>query len=277
MERTSISSLGPISQTLLINVCIRVLESRRPDPLLRDEQAIRIVDRLGLDPQAWVKTREPDLTFAVMRMVQFDSQARSFLESDPDGAVVDIGCGLDGRLERIDNGRVQWFGLDLPEVIAARRELLPEAPRACLIAGSSLDFGWMEALAAWRERPVLFLAEGVLPYFTEGQVRSLVLALKDCFPGAELVFDTTSPFLIKLHNQNPDLKKTGARLHWGPRRSAELERWGPGLRLLGEWGYFDRPESRLGSYSLMRFLPLLKNASKVLHYRLGERQIKPFT
>ena len=40
-----------------------------------------------------------------------------------------------------------------------------------------------------RGRPFLFLAEGVFMYFTEAQVKSLVLTLRDHFPGAELVND----------------------------------------------------------------------------------------
>lgn len=270
--KTNLSSFGPVSKTLLINVCIRALESWRPDALLRDEQAVKIVDRLGLDPNERIKTKEPDLTFTIMRIKQFDSQARRFLERDPASTVVDIGCGLDSRLQRIDNGQVEWFGLDLPEVIALRRELLPESQRGRLIACSALDFSWMDALAGRPGRSILFLAEGILPYFTESQVRSLVLALEGCFPGAELVFDATSPFLIRLHSLNADLKETGAKLQWGPRLSTELETWGQGIHLLGEWGYFDQPEPRLGLYNLMRFLPLLKNASRVLWYQLGSVQ-----
>ena len=47
---------------------------------------------------------------------------------EPDGIVVSLGCGLDNRRRRIDNGLVV-VQLDLPEVIKLRRRFLPETER----------------------------------------------------------------------------------------------------------------------------------------------------
>jgi O-methyltransferase involved in polyketide biosynthesis len=60
-------------------------------------------------------------------------------------------------------------------------------------------------LAVNSPRPILFLAETVFVYFTEAQVKSLVLRLCDHFPGGELVFDGWRPFEIWLANRT-----------WGP-------------------------------------------------------------
>ncbi len=62
-----------------------------------------------------------DLFATVMRVRQFDAYARGFLSHNPGGLVVDIGCGLDTRFHRLDDGQVTWLGIDLPEVIALRR------------------------------------------------------------------------------------------------------------------------------------------------------------
>jgi phosphatidylethanolamine/phosphatidyl-N-methylethanolamine N-methyltransferase len=64
-----------------------------------------------------------------MRVRQFDAFARAFLAGRPGGLVVDIGCGLDTRFDRLDDGQMSWLGLDLPEVISLRRQLLPNAER----------------------------------------------------------------------------------------------------------------------------------------------------
>lgn len=49
---------------------------------------------------------------------------------------------------------------------------------------------------AYPSRPVLLLAEAVFPFFTEEQVRRLLLKLCERFPGAELVFDGWRPIEI---------------------------------------------------------------------------------
>jgi O-methyltransferase involved in polyketide biosynthesis len=51
------------------------------------------------------------------------------------------------RFDRVDNGQVNWYGLDLPEVIGLRKELLEETLRSHFMGCSVLDFSWMDALS----------------------------------------------------------------------------------------------------------------------------------
>ena len=140
---------------------------------------------------------------------------------------------------------------------------------------------WLEAVTVHRGQPFLFLAEGVFMYFTEAQVKSLVLTLRDHFPGAELVFDGWRPFEIWIGNF-----ALRGLLHWGFWRGQELEAWvapsaslwvapsaslraGP-IRLLDEWGYFDRPEPRLHPFRWMAPIFRLLKPFRVFHFQLGE-------
>ncbi len=192
----------------------------------------------------------------ILRNREFDRYARDFLARHPEAVVVHIGCGLDSRFERVDNGQVEWYDLDLPEVIELRRKFIgDEGERYHLLGCSVLDSAWLEAVSAHRQRPFLFLAEGVFMYFEEAQVKSLVLTLRDHFPGAELVFDAFSPFHVWVNNLHMSITKLGARYHWGLWRGQEIEGWGDGIRLLDEWGFFDRPEPRLDHIRWMRHIP----------------------
>ena len=109
-------------------------------------------------------------------------------------------------------------------------------------------------------------------YFEEAQVRSLVLKLRERFPGAELVFDAFSPFLVQANNLRFRMSRTkiSARYHWGLSRGQELEHWGDGICLLDEWSYFDRPEPRLDHVRWMRHIPFLARVLCIYHYRLGK-------
>ena len=66
-----------------------------------------------------------DEVAVLLRMTKFDSQVHDFLMRNPQAAVVHIGCGLDTRFERVDNGQVEWFDLDIPDVMALREKLIP--------------------------------------------------------------------------------------------------------------------------------------------------------
>jgi O-methyltransferase involved in polyketide biosynthesis len=133
-----------------------------------------------------------------------------------------------------------------------------------------LDNAWLDTVSNHRPRPFLFLAEGVLMYFEEAQVTSLVLTLREHFPGAEFVFDAFSPFLVRMNNLRISRTKIGARYYWGLKRGKDLERWGDGICLLDEWFPFSHPEPRLAHVQWMRHIPLLAKVMGIFHYRLGK-------
>jgi len=183
--------------------------------------------------------------------------------------VVHIGCGLDTRFERLDNGQVEWYDLDLPEVIELRRMLVGgEGLRHHFLDCSVFDNAWLDAVSVHRRRPFLFLAEGVFMYFEEAQVESLLLTLHDRFPGAELVFDAFSPFMRWGHNVRVTRTGVGAYLHWGLKHARDLERWSNGIRLLDERFPFQYPEPRMRNALKMRLFPFLNTAIGVYHYQL---------
>jgi hypothetical protein len=106
-------------------------------------------------------------------------------------------------------------------------------------------------------------------YFEEAQIKSLVLTLRDHFPGAELVFDAFSPFLVRMNNLRISRTNIGARYRWGLKRGKDLEGWGAGICLLDEWCPFSRPEPRLAHVRWMRHIPLLAKVMGIFHYRIG--------
>jgi len=265
MPTHSIRNLNAVSQTLLIPLYSRAMESQRPDALVRDPKAVELVGELDCDFTGVQRLKNEQVNY-LLRMREFDRLARAFLAAHPDGVIVDLGCGLDTRFERIDNGQVEWYGLDLPEVIELRKELLEETPRSHFIGCSVLDFSWMDALRGRAGRHILFLAEAMLVYLEEADVKRLVQALAECFPGAELVCEAYSPVVVRFHPRPAAV----AQPHWGLKDDRDVEAWAPGIRLLSQWHYFEKPEPRQGAFQLMRYFPFLARVARIVHYRLGE-------
>ena len=107
-------------------------------------------------------------------------------------------------------------------------------------------------------------------YFTEAQVKSLVLKLRDHFPGAELVFDGWRPFEVWLGNRYLSGSLFAGLMRWGFWRGQEIEGWGAGIRMLDEWGFFDRPESRMDRFRWMAPIFRLFKPMRIFHFQLGE-------
>ncbi len=273
MSEIAHRTLNDVAETLLITLYVRAMESQRPDALLKDERAVALVRQYESDFARikQVKMDEDDKVTLILRNREFDRLARDFLASHPDAAVVHIGCGLDARFERVDNGKVEWYDLDLPDVIELHRQFVGGAgPRHHFLSCSAFDIAWLDELSAHRRRPMLFLAEGVFMYFTQAQIKGLVLSICERFPGAELVFDTFLPYLVHMNNLRFRISKMGARYHWGLARGKDLESWGGDIHLLGVWFPFDHPEPRLAHIQWMRHIPFLAHVLGIFHYRLGQ-------
>jgi O-methyltransferase involved in polyketide biosynthesis len=272
MSEKIVQKLTGVSETLLMTLYARARESQRPDAMLRDDKAVAMVNQIECDFSRLRMQRHDEIAI-IMRMKKFDDHVRSFLLRNPEAVIVHFGCGLDTRFERVAerNGHVEWFDLDIPNVMELRKKLIgSEGGRYHALTASIFENEWFEEVSQYKPLPFMFLGEGVLPYFEESQVKSLVLTLRDHFPGSELVCDAHTPFVIWADNLQLAYAKVNARLRWSLKRGRDVENWGEGIHLLDEWNYYDDDEPRLKAFRWVRLIPSLAKSSGIFHYRLGE-------
>ena len=265
--------LENVSETSLIALYTRALESQRLDALNKDEKAVELVTRMSCDFDRVRQIPQTNGNRVVRILVtrEMDRYARDFLARHPYAVVVHIGCGLDTRFERVDNRRVEWCDLDLPDVIELHRKYLgDEGERDHLLNCSVFDNTWLDTLIAYGQGSFLFLAEGVFMYFEDAQVESLVLTLRDSFPGAELVFDGYSPRHVWRHNLQTSTFKINLRVQWGIWHGQEIEDWDDGVRLMDEWGFIDDPTPHLDKIRWLRSIEALARTLRIYHFQLGE-------
>jgi O-methyltransferase involved in polyketide biosynthesis len=100
-------NLSGVAETLLIPLYKRAMESQRPDALMKDEKAVALVTQMSYDFDQVRKIRmtEGNKVARIMLTREMDRYARDFLSRHPRAVVVHIGCGLDSRFERVDNGK----------------------------------------------------------------------------------------------------------------------------------------------------------------------------
>ncbi len=285
----SVVRVDAVSETLFLPLYALALDSQRSDPIVDDPGAVALARELnrslaGSDLRLHRKLVVGDLpatlvTTMALRIRRYDQYVADFLVREPDGVVVNLGCGLDDRRRRVDNGRVRWFDLDLPEVIALRRAYLPETDRMQFLACSVLDLGWLDALPDEPGNRFLFVAEGLFMYLPPQGVRALVTALHDRFPGAELVAEVAHSRIVRIMRGRLGRGKFRRQFgtsgdvayQFGLQDSHDMEAWAPGLVLLDDWAYFDEDEPRLGWMRPFARWPLFRQAQWTVHYRLGTR------
>jgi O-methyltransferase involved in polyketide biosynthesis len=181
----AVPNLTGVPETMLWTLHNRACEARRPDGVLRDPEAVRIYEAIDYD---YVRSfGQPEGTHAV-RSAQVDRVLRRWLQDHPDGFVVSLGEGLETAAQRLDNGRLRWLSVDVPEAIRVRERFLQPTGRLRHLALSALDRRWMDEVDPGQG--VFILAQGLLMYFPPDEVQGLLVDVADRFPGAEMLFDT---------------------------------------------------------------------------------------
>lgn len=259
-------------ETLLVPLYCKALESKKQKPIIIDEKAKEILDRIDYD-FAQLKTPKKTAVTLCMRAKRIDSYTKEFLAKNPNSVVCHLGCGLDSRYERLNNGKVEWYDLDFPDVIDLRKKFYEETNRYHMIPSSVTELRWIDTITT-QGRPVFIVAEGLFMYLKEEDVKALIVKFKESFPGCSLVFDAYSVLTAKSVGRHPSLKKTGAVIHWGIDDPKDIEKWTEGISLKEEW-YFTQSEDikKLGFvyeilFKVAGLFLAAKRAHRILYYNL---------
>lgn len=251
----------------------KALDNRLPDPILGDRYAEKAMRRLDPDyDKRRFGTSQLGLA-AVVRAKTYDDWARSFLAGHTDAVVLHLGCGLDARVYRIDPpSTVDWYDLDYPPVIELRQQILPPREHYTLIASSVTDLSWLDRVP--RGRPVLMIAEGLVPYLSETDLRRLLTSVVDAFPSGEIMFDTVAVWAWRTSKWDPTLRKYGIQFHCGFNDPAALADWHPRLQYVDEAPMNDSPVLMAKApanvrrlYRLLNLLPGMKRSSRIVRFR----------
>lgn len=241
------------------------------NPIFDDPKARQILASVQYDFAALNIPAKTAVTLRI-RASQLDRYARAFLRERPRALVLHLGCGLDSRCLRVEHPQALWYDLDMPDVIDLRRRFYSESDSYHMLASSVTAPGWLDAIPTGL--PTLVIAEGLLMYLRESEVRDLFLRLRQKFPGAHIAFDAFSLITVRRISAHPSLQKTGASIHWGIDQVREIETWANGITLNEEWFFSQSPDiARLSwpwrfMFRLAAGIPAARNAQRLLYYTL---------
>lgn len=268
--------LSPVERTLLLTLSGRADDARARSPRLGDTVAAEVFDRIDESDRAAGGGADLSLNVAI-RTAEIDRHVRSFLAEHPDAVVVELGCGLETRIFRLEPVfRQHFYCVDSPAVIELRERLVPEHRQEIRIAAPLENPQWLNVVPA--HRPTIVVADGVLSFLAPSDGVGLLNRLTDHFDRGEFVCQANVTFLTRDLGRVPELKHVGIPspyLGFGIDDPIELERINPRLRFVEEFILARRPEHFKGfSFRFRLILRLLSLRRKwarlstwVLRYR----------
>ena len=250
-----------VQETMIIPLYGRKMCSKLYPSLFRDETAIRLMKEIDYnfsDLARKSKSMMQRFGFLEVAMRQNDLayEVRDYLKTHPKAAIVNLGCGLDDTGHRCDNGTCKVYNLDFPDVIAVRNQMLPPRKREENISCNLNDTSWFDKIDD--SDGAVFFAAGVFYYFLNDEVKTLVQAMAQAFPGGKLVFDaankTAVKLMLKTWIKDAKIKDVGAYFAVSDAK-AELSPWSEKLQISSRGymlGYNDLKDPSVSSF--FRFL-----------------------
>ena len=224
--------LDGVAETLLITLNVRAKDYKSPKSVLHDKKSFEIASQLDYDflkfDRAWASYYGILARASIM-----DEEVKKFIEKYPDCIIVSIGCGLDTRFERVDNGKITWYNLDLPEVIETRKNFFKENDRVKNISKSVFESDWTKKVVT-DDKKLLIISEGVFMYFSEDEIKKILEILVNNFDKFELHLDLLYKGTTKMCSKHDTLKKMNdVKFKWGVKDGSEIVKLEPKLKQIG--------------------------------------------
>lgn len=245
-----------VSETLLIPLIVKAKETKRNDAIISDAKAVEILNMLEI-----VASNYDGGSIAhhgiLTRTDVLDKSVKAFLHDYPDGIVINLGAGLDTRITRVDNGKVRWFDVDLLDVIEIRKKFFEETERLRFIPKSVLDESWVNDIIWDKDDAILIIAEGLLMYFKEDELKTIFRIIIESFPTAIMYFDVVHSFFVG--------KGISSKFTWGIEKARDVEKIDSRIKLVKSWSVGDFHKNRQELFfRIMNMMPSTRNRSQIL-------------
>lgn len=232
------SDFSTVEDTLFVPMLGRIYASENFPHILLDKKALELKGKLPRKVKGQDTQTQYTLMAGAVRSCNMDRYIRDFQKRNPNGVIAELGCGLETAFYRNDDGKTQWYEIDLPNVIEYRRQLLGVEKRDSTIVADAFSEDWIRQIRAEHPvTPVLITASGLFYYFEQDKVLQLIQMLKK-YGAIEIVFDTVNKSGMKRIGKY--MKQVGhadAAMYFYVDSGAEFTK-ATGAKLLAEEPYY---------------------------------------
>ena len=252
--------LEGVSETLLITLCAKANESKREDAIIKDLKAEEIIEKIDYDFSKFDKLKMNHLG-TVIRTRIIDDIIKSIIEKRDSNifTIINLGVGLDARVNRFIKDNIFWFDIDFENVIQLRNKFFQELndnKNYLSISSSILDYEWIKNIE--NRGTVIIICEGVLMYMEEREIKELIENIAENFPNSHFIFDTIPTFFSKRTKLHTAVKETKATFKWGIDKPSDIEKLSKHIKLINAYSYGNYYKKRWGIFCLLMYIPFLR-------------------
>lgn len=247
-------NLEGVEKTMLLTLFAKAKHSREKNHKFYDPKAMEVISKVNYDFSIAEKDKFMQLG-TIARTIVLDEMVNDYINSHPECTIVNIASGMDTRFNRLDNGKITWYNVDLENSVNYRLKYIEDTDRVKTLAYSAMDSAWAKEILIRKD--VLFIVEGLTMYLNQNDVEDIINIIDSNFNKCTVFMEIMPPISVK-NTKEESIEDTDTKFTWGVEKGYELTNFNPNFKWIKDVNLFDGVNVYKPHYRIVTWLPILR-------------------
>ena len=248
-------NLEGVEKTMLLTLFAKAQHSQAKNHKFYDEKAIEVISKIDYD----FTTSDKDLQMkygVISRTIVLDEMVSDYIEKNPHATIINVASGMDTRFNRLDNGLIRWYNVDLENSAKFRLQYISDNDRVTTLAYSAMDSEWAEEIKV-DSGNALIIIEGLTMYLQENDVSEILKIISDNFKHCTVFVEIMPPCSVE-NVKEISVEETDSKFTWGVQKGNELLKLSPNFRWIRDVNLFDGMNKFKPITKLFTWIPFIR-------------------
>ena len=247
-------NLEGVEKTMLLTLFAKAQHSQELNHKFYDPMAIDVISKIDYD--FTLANKDSTMQMGVIaRTIVLDDLVSNYIARHPNCTIVNIASGMDTRFNRLDNGIIKWYNVDLENSANYRLKYIEDTERVKTLAYSAMDPGWAQEIEIRKD--VLFIVEGLTMYLNQKDVKDIINVIDSNFDKCTVFMEIMPPISVK-NTKEASIEDTDSKFIWCVEKGNELTKLNPNFKWIKDINLFDGVNVYKPHYRIVTWLPLLR-------------------
>lgn len=248
-------NLEGVEKTMLLTLFAKAQHSQKKNHRFYDQKAIDVISQIDYDFS--VADKDRFMKYGVIsRTIVLDEMVSDYIDKNPHATIVNIGSGMDTRFNRLDNGLIRWYNIDLENSANFRLQYIEDNERVTTLAYSAMDPAWANEIKI-ESGNLLFIIEGLSMYLTEKDNKDILKIIADNFRRCTVFVEIMPPVSVENVTEK-SVEETDSKFIWGVQKGSQLVKLNSAFRWIRDVNLFDGMNKFKPAFRLFTWLPFLR-------------------
>jgi len=240
---------------MLLTLFAKAQHSKEKNPKFYDKKAIEIISQIDYD--FTVSDKDKKMKYGVIsRTIVLDEMVKEYINENPHSTIINIASGMDTRFNRLDNGLIRWYNIDLENSAKFRLQYIEDTDRVKTLAYSAMDPKWADEIKI-DSGNVLFIIEGLTMYLEEKDISNILKIINDNFKHCTIFVEIMPPVSVK-NTKEISVEQTNSKFTWGVQKGHELLKLNSNFKWIHDVNLFDGMNIYKPIVRLFTWLPFIR-------------------